>query len=742
MEKVSIEGVVEKVTYYNKDSGYAVFTVSDDKAMDSEHICVGTIPEPAAGENVSITGILVNHPVYGIQIKIETYTKSEPKGAKAIERYLSSGVIKGIGKRMAAKIVKKFGDDTLRIMDSEPERLAEIKGISNERAVIISKQFSEQAGLRNALLFLGEYGVTPSYGMRIYKQYKDRTIDVVKKNPYALADDVFGIGFNIADEIAEKVGIDSASPFRIRAGVKYALNTASLNGHVYLPIENLVRYTAELLHLEGEIIEHQLISMHIENYIWIEGTGTDRRVYLNFFNKCEKYVARKLNELSDSNLKKKNYASDIDKLEREESITFAPQQKIAIQSAMEHGVLVITGGPGTGKTTIINSIIKLSEDEGYEILLAAPTGRAAKRMEEATGHTAQTIHRLLGVKFLEGNGRQQSFDHDEDNPLEADLIIIDESSMIDIMLMHALLKAVPEGTRLILVGDADQLPSVGAGNVLKDIINSGEICVVKLTEIFRQAQESMIVTNSHRINNGVYPVLDRNDGDFFFMKRNNAQAIQALIVDLISRRLPNYLKCNPVKDIQVLTPMRKSPLGVQAINELLQQALNPPSENKNQKEVGSTIFREGDKVMQIKNDYDIEWKSVRNGKIVDEGIGIYNGDEGVINFISDEESFVEVVFDDDKIVHYDFSQLDKLELSYAVTIHKSQGSEYKAVVMPLLNGPDMLMSRNLLYTGLTRAKELAVIIGLPDVVNRMVDNNREVNRYTTLTDKINEYAKI
>ncbi len=743
MNTLTIEGIVEKVTYYNGENGYAVFTVSEIKDRDDEEItCVGYAPSISQGESVKVTGNIVTHHFYGEQINIELCEKKEPRSERAIELYLASGVIKGIGPRIAKRIVEKFGKDTLNIMDTEPERLSEIRGISREKAMSIGEIYREKTEERHALLFLGQYGITPSYAIRIYKRYKDKTIDIVTKNPYSLAEDIFGIGFKIADKIAANVGIAKDSPFRIRAGVKYILNAGANDGHVYMPVEMVVSQTSELLQIPDEIISNEITSMHIENQVWLERKAEKTSVYLNFFYYAEGYAARKLYELSSVEPDKKyNYENEIDALENIEKIHFAPQQRDAIQSAMENGVLVITGGPGTGKTTIINAIIKLCEAEGYEIELAAPTGRAAKRMEEATGHKAQTIHRLLGINFVNENSRTQTFEKDEENPLEADVIIIDESSMIDILLMHSLLKAIPLGTRLIIVGDSNQLPSVGPGNVLRDIINSDVIKVCRLTEIFRQAQESAIVTNAHRINKGEYPNLKQKDKDFFFMRRNTAQDLSSLIVSLVSVRLPKYLSCDPIRDIQVLTPMRKSPLGVTALNALLQEALNPPSQNKREKEFRGIKFREGDKVMQIKNNYNAEWKIVETGKVVEDGVGVFNGDEGIITYMDLDNEYVEILFDDNKIVHYDFTQMDEIDLSYAVTIHKSQGSEYKAVIMPLLNGPDMLMSRNLLYTGLTRAKELAVIAGAENTIYRMVDNNREVSRYTSLQNKLKEFAE-
>ncbi|MGN1317943.1 MAG: ATP-dependent RecD-like DNA helicase [Lachnospirales bacterium] len=736
---VSLEGIVEKVTFYNSDNGYAVFNVTSFDDIDNEITCVGYVPDVKQGESIKITGTKVFHQFYGEQISVEIYEKTEPKTERAILLYLSSGVIKGVGPRIGKKIVDKFGCDTLSIMSKNPERLAEIRGISKEKAINIGEVFKEQEDLRRAIMFLGGYGVKPSYALKIYKKYKSRTIDVVSKNPYSLADDITGIGFKIADNIAAKLGIPADSKFRIRAGVKYMLNYASTSGHVYLPMDILIERTSELLSITPEKIDNEMTSMHIENYIWIERSPNFQRVYLNFFYYSESYVSRRLVELSQNKTDQNVYEDEIDALENANKIHFAPQQRLAITKAMQNGVQIITGGPGTGKTTIINAIIKLCEAEGLDVSLAAPTGRAAKRMEEATGKTAQTIHRLLGVERVTEDSKQQSFERNEENPLETDVVIIDESSMVDILLMNSLLKAIQDGTRLILVGDANQLPSVGPGNVLKDIINSGIISVVSLTEIFRQAKASAIITNAHKINNGTYPDLTKKDSDFFFMKRYNVQELCSLVVSLVKTRLPKYLDCDPIKDIQVLSPMRKSPVGVKNLNAILQEALNPPSKNKIEKEFRGTIFREGDKVMQIKNNYNTDWKIVEKGRILNEGTGVYNGDEGIISYIDEENEYVEVVFEESKIVHYDFTQLDELELSYAVTIHKSQGSEYKAVVMPILSGTEILLTRNLLYTGLTRAKKLAVICGSPEMVYRMVDNNREINRYTSLKSKIIEF---
>jgi exodeoxyribonuclease V alpha subunit len=741
---INAEGLVENIIYYNEENGYAVFSLAtSDNEDDEELMCVGYVPGITMGESIKISGTQVIHPTYGEQISVEMYEKTMPKTEKGIERYLASGVIKGLGKKTAKRIVEKFGAETLNIMEREPEKLAQLRGISSEKARHFSSVFKEQAELRNAMLYLQEYGISPSYCMKIYKKYKDKTIETVKQNPYTLADDIFGIGFKIADEIAANVGIDQTSPFRIRAGVKYMLNLASANGHIYLPLEVLLKRTSDMLSLPDEVIQNELKGMHIENYIWLERTGDTMRVYLNYFYYSESFIARSLVELSrNEDSSNKNYDDEIDLLEISENIEFAPNQRLAVKAAMENGVLVITGGPGTGKTTIINAIIKLAEAEGNEIKLAAPTGRAAKRMSEATGHEAQTLHRLLGINFMEDSSRRQSFERDEDNPLEADIIIIDESSMVDNMLMFSLLKAVESGTRLILVGDANQLPSVGAGNVLKDIIASGVVKVVYLNEIFRQAQESAIIINAHKINNGEYPDITQKDKDFFFMKRYDQRELLSTLTGLVSSRLPNYMNCDAISDIQVLTPMRKSALGVINLNNVLQEVLNPPHSTKREKEFHKVIYREGDKVMQIKNNYNMEWKLVDKGRVVEEGQGVYNGDCGIINYIDLENEFVEVMFDDNRVVQYDYSQMDELELSYAVTIHKSQGSEYRVVVLPIHSGPEMLMTRNLLYTALTRAKELAVIVGSPEMLFKMVDNNKEVDRYTTLSLRMREFDSI
>ncbi len=742
-EQLTIEGIIESIKYRNDENGYTVFTVIENEDADEEYICVGNLPTITPGENVSITGSVVVHPTYGEQLQVESCIQTIPSGEKGIERYLASGIIKGIGKVTARNIVKKFGEDTFKIISDNPERLAEVRGISEAKAMQIGEAFHQQTELRGVVMFLQKYGVTTSNALKIYKRYKGSTITIVEKNPYALADEIFGIGFTTADKIAYNMGIAPDSEHRIEAGIKYILTLALNDGSVYLPMERLTASTADLLGIPEEVIANLTTKLHIDNQIYIERIPEQVRVYLNFSFYNESFTAKKLVELSHFKPESKiDYDSEISCIEAYNQMTFADEQRQAIKAALTNGVMVITGGPGTGKTTIINAIIALLKGEDMSVELAAPTGKAAKRMSLATGENAQTIHRLLGLSYLDENSRKQSFEHDEDNPIEADAIIVDESSMIDINLMTSLLKAVVPGTRLIIVGDADQLPSVGAGNVLKDIIASRVIPVIRLKEIFRQAQESFIVTNAHRINNGEMPLIEKNSKDFFFMRSSNQDSLINTLTSLVTTRLPKYLNCDGLKDIQLLTPMRKSPLGVENLNRVLQSCLNPPARGKFEKVHGSRTFRMGDKVMQIKNNYDISWKIIKNGKILDDGLGIYNGDEGIITFIDSVNEYVEVLFDDEKTVMYDFTQLDELELSYAVTIHKSQGSEYKAVIIPVHSGPPMLLTRNLIYTAVTRAKELVVLIGIPETLRRMIDNNREAGRYTALAERINYFYNI
>ena len=734
-ESVVLEGTVEDIIFQNSDNGYAVFSVDNG---ESEVICVGIVPNLHNGESLKVIGNWTVHPSYGRQLSVEFYEKTIPTTIDGIEKYLSSGVIKGIGPKTAKKIVEKFGETTFYIIEEKPDRLVEIKGLTYEKAVRISQVFREQHELRRVMIFLQNFGVTPVYAMKIYKKYKEKTFDIVNTNPYRLADDITGIGFKMADKLAASAGIAEDAPGRIKAAVKYILNKAAQDGHVYLPQDILLENVKDITGVDATLIENGLLELQIEHQIWRENLNDEVIIYLNLYYYSEISSAKKMIELLEYRDEYgKDWDSVIDNAEISTGIKLADKQREAVKEALTEGALIITGGPGTGKTTTINTIIKILEKEGRSIMLGAPTGRAAKRMTEATGMGAQTIHRMLGINFIDGDSRTQSFEKDEDDPIDADVIIIDESSMIDILLMNSFLRAVRPGTRLILVGDVDQLPSVGAGNVLKDLIKSNVIKVVRLTEIFRQAQESAIITNAHRINNGLYPVLNDKTKDFFFVKRSNAGDVVTAIKDLITRRLPAFNGCDPVNDIQVLTPMKKGILGVQEINKVLQETLNPPHRGKKEKAFRMGTFRQGDKVMQIKNNYNMAWKVKGfKGKVIDEGLGIFNVDCGIIHDIDESSETMSVIFDDNKLVEYDFTQLEELELAYAVTIHKSQGSEYPVVIVPIHSGPPMLLSRNLLYTAVTRAKKLAVLVGIPETMNKMVDNNREINRYSTLDKRI------
>lgn len=749
---LTIEGVIENIIYQNEQNGYTVFSVltEDSAELDggktfasSEITCTAYITGVGVGENVRLTGNFVVHPSYGRQFNVETLKRSAPTTVSGIKKYLGSGVIKGIGERLASRITDVFGDDTLKVIENAPEKLAAINGISLNKALLIGEIFREQASLRNVMLYLQEFGISPLFIRKIYNKYKDDSIDVVKKNPYILAEDIAGIGFKTADAIAFRAGIEPDSEFRVKAGIKYILQNAALqNGHVFMEKSLLVSHASEMLGIPGELADNCIMSLQFERQIFQENQNGETAVYLNRYYYAESYTAKRLIELASNTA---GYAGDIDAeidaLENRQSLgldsKFAENQITAIKVALTEGVLVITGGPGTGKTTVIKAILSLLKKRGASVELAAPTGRAAKRLEEATGMEAKTIHRLLGMTAGDDDANNQHFEKNEENLLEADVFIIDESSMVDIILMYNLLRAIPPGARLILAGDADQLPSVGPGNVLKDIINSNEIKVVKLTEIFRQSRESAIVMNAHRINSGERPVFNENGRDFFFLKRRNADDAVEAVKELVRSRLPKFAAASSLTDIQVLSPMRKSPLGSVNLNLTLQEALNPGNRKKAEKQMNGFVFREGDKVMQIKNNYNLSWR-VLDGKrrVVSEGTGVYNGDEGIIVKIDNAGEILRVRFDGGREADYDFSRLEELELAYAVTIHKSQGSEYKVVVIPIHSGPPALMTRNLLYTAVTRAKELVVLVGVPETLYRMVENNREVRRFSALAYKI------
>ena len=728
MENEKIEGLVEHIIFHNEENGYTVFVLKwESESGEEETTCTGYISDIVAGEEIQLTGTWVNNAKYGLQLSVTQTEKKIPTTAAGIEKYLGSGVIKGIGARMAKRIVDEFGEHTFEVIAESPERLSTIKGLSLAKARNISEIFHSQGEQRRAVLLLQDYGISPVFAMKIYKKYKEQTAFIVLNNPYKLAEDIDGIGFKHSDDIARKVGIPTDSPFRISAAILFCLWEAAQNGHVYLPKDVLVSHAVQLLGFGLGDIEIPLQQMQMDKQIYCERSDDGIMVFLPHFYHAELSVARKLHDL---NLANKLNTRDVEGL--------SEGQQTAVNEAANSGVLIITGGPGTGKTTTINALIELFHGQGLRVELAAPTGRAAKRMTEATRREAKTLHRLLESTQISEDSRRQVFQRNEDNPIETDVLIVDEASMVDILLMQNLLKAVAVGTRLIMVGDVDQLPPVGPGNMLKDVITSGHLKVVRLTEIFRQAQESAIIMNAHKINRGEYPSLNDKDKDFFFVNRNRADDVVSTMLDLVGKRLPAYMgsEISP-QDIQVLSPMRKSGLGVGQLNQALQAHLNPPSAKKKEREFRSTIFREGDKVMQIKNNYQMSWRILDvQGNAIDEGEGVFNGDGGIILRINDNKELVTVLFDDNRQVDYDYSQLDELELAYAVTVHKSQGSEYKVVVMPIHSGPPLLFSRNLLYTAVTRAKNLCVIVGIPESLYRMVDNNREVNRYTALAHRI------
>ena len=732
MEKIT--GYVDHIVYRNAENGYTVLNLVN---KEEEITCVGIFSAIAEGENIEASGDYTDHPTYGRQFKVEHFEERAPEDAQAIERYLGSGAIKGIGLALAARIVRRFKEDTFRIIEEEPERLAEIKGISERKAMEIATQVNEKRDLRQAMIFLQQYGITMNLAVKIYNRYGQEVYEILKKNPYQLAEDIDGVGFKTADEIAARVGIRSDSDFRIRSGILYVLSGAASEGHTFLPQEELTKRASELLQVEPEFIEKHYMDLAIERKLMLKQKNEQTQIYAASFYYMEANVATMLKQLdvsydeSDTAIEKRILA-----IQKQTGMELEEHQVEAVKEAVKNGLLIITGGPGTGKTTTINTIIRYFEAEGMDIFLAAPTGRAAKRMSETTGYEARTIHRMLELNGgMEGNA---GFERNEMNPLETDVIIIDEMSMVDISLMHSLLKAIPTGTRLILVGDVNQLPSVGPGCVLKDIIDSGVCNVVKLTKIFRQAATSDIIVNAHKINRGEEVVLDNKSMDFFFLKRYDADVIINVVLQLIKQKLPKFVNASEY-DIQVLTPMRKGLLGVERLNVILQKYLNPPSPEKREKEYGDTIFREGDKVMQTKNNYQLEWEiKSRFGLTIEKGMGIFNGDTGIIREINDFAETVTVEFDEGRMVDYSFKLLEELELAYALTIHKSQGSEYPAVVIPLLSGPSMLMNRNLLYTAVTRARKCVTLVGNEATFAEMIKNTSQQKRYSGLCDRLKE----
>ncbi len=740
-----VEGFVDNIIFRNEDNGYTVFEIT----YNNEDItCVGVFNYISAGEFITAQGDFVKHSVYYMQFSIKSYEFKAPEDAKSVKRYLSSGAIKGIGEKLAESIVKEFGDDTFRIMEEEPERLAEIKGISQKKAMDIAAQLLEKRDMRKAMIFLQNFGISMKLANKIYARYGPEIYTIIKENPYKLADDIEGVGFKTADEIAARTGIRVDSDFRIKSGIFYVLMQAVSQGHIYLPMQELTEEVKRLLLIDIADFDKYIMDLAVDRKIVVKEISGQQCVYASIHYYTEASVARLLTDLDVKYNNEENAVADrIARIENKLGIELDDIQKKAVNMAAQNGLVVITGGPGTGKTTTINTIIKYFEMEGFDIRLAAPTGRAAKRITETCNYEAQTIHRLLEICGGLNNETQKAsagmhFDRNEENPLETDVIIVDEMSMVDINIMNSLLKAIPVGTRLILVGDVDQLPSVGAGNVLKDIISSGCFPVVKLEKIFRQAAESEIITNAHKINEGQKVVLNKYSKDFLFVHRDNADAIISAMCTLIKSKLPNYVGAD-INEIQILTPSRKSAVGVERLNKIMQEYLNPPERSKQEKEVGDTIYRVGDKVMQIKNNYQLEWeKRGRYGIPSEHGNGVFNGDTGVIEDINYFTEQLTVKFDDERYVNYEFVQLDELELAYAITVHKSQGSEYPAVIIPMFAGPKMLMNRNILYTAVTRAKKCVCMVGVEEYFHQMQANEYEQKRYSSLDIRIKECNEV
>lgn len=732
----TIKGYVEHIVYRNEDNGYTVFNLNND---DGELTCVGKFHFIEEGELLELTGEYTMHKLYGTQLQVESSKVCAPEDLVSIERYLGSGAIKGIGTALAGKIVKKFKEDTFRIIEEEPERLAEIKGISERKAREIALQVEEKKEMREAMIYLQKYGISIALAAKIYQHYGQNVYRVIEENPYQIADHVAGVGFKTADEIAQKVGIHTDSDFRIRSGIFYTLLQSVGEGHIYLKQETLLYRAGGLLGVQIEHVEKYLMDLAMEKKIVLKNEADGVRVYASHYYYMELNTARMLHDLNvREEIADVVLLHRLHEIEQNTGMVLDEMQKKAVMEAARHGIMVLTGGPGTGKTTTINAMIHFFESEGMDIFLAAPTGRAAKRMTETTGCEAQTIHRLLEVNGNPEEEGPSGFTKNEENPLEADVIIIDEMSMVDLPLMYALLGAIVPGTRLVLVGDRNQLPSVGPGSVLKDIIDSDCFPVVMLSKIFRQAEESDIVVNAHKINRGEAVVLDNKSRDFFFLKRQDPNMIISNAITLVQQKMPKYVNARPY-DIQVLTPMRKGLLGVERLNRILQEYLNPPAKDKKEKEYGDRLFREGDKVMQIKNNYQLEWEvTTRYGMTVDKGLGIFNGDMGIISEINTYEETVTVEFDEKRKVKYPFTLLDELELAYAITIHKAQGSEYPAVVIPLLQGPRQLYNRNLLYTAVTRAKKCVTLVGSDTVFQEMIRNTQEQDRNTSLAERIRE----
>lgn len=736
-----VKGYVEHIVFRNEENGYTVFNIENE---NGELTCVGVFPYISEGEMLEMTGDYTEHAIYGQQFKVKSHEIKEAEDIVSMERYLGSGAISGVGAALAGRIVRKFKEDTFRIIEEEPERLAEVKGISERKAREIAEQMEGKKDMRKAMIFLQKYGVSVNLAAKIYQHYGQNVYRVLEENPYQLADTIQGVGFKTADEIAEKIGIRQDSDFRIQSGIFYTLLQSVAEGNIYLPKEELLEKAGELLRTGIENIEKYLMDLSMERKIVVKDIEGRTCIYPALYYYMELNTAKMLHDLDgECDVADVVIESRMKKVEENAGLFLDEKQRAAVVEAVRHGVFILTGGPGTGKTTTINAMIRYFESEGMDFLLAAPTGRAAKRMSETTGYESQTIHRLLEVNGNpEEEGAGSAFMRNEENPLEADVVIIDEMSMVDLPLLHALLKAVSVGTRLILVGDKNQLPSVGPGSVLKDMIESGCFSMVELTKIFRQASESDIVMNAHRINEGKPLIMDNKSKDFFFLKRMDANTVIAVTLALVQKKLPKYVEADAF-DIQVMVPMRKGALGVERLNVILQQYLNPPAKNKEEKEYGDRIFRVGDKVMQIKNNYQLEWEiSTKYGLVIDKGLGVFNGDMGVITEIHNKSETLTVEYDEKKKVEYTFKMLDELEHAYAITIHKAQGSEYPAVVMPILTGPRQLLHRNLLYTAVTRAKKCVTLVGDDMTIQRMIQNVNEQKRYTSLAERIREFKTV
>ena len=735
MERV--KGTIIELIYYNEENCYAVIGVENP---EMDFVAVGYLPNAEKGRTFVFEGTWKNHATYGEQFSFTAFTEEMPSTAAGIEAFLSSGLLKGIGKKTAALIVNRFGEDTLKIIETDPMRLMEISGIGEAKATAVAEAYKAHREFAQITVYFQQYGISPSYAMKLYKVYGSDTIRAVEENPYQLVDDIFGVGFKKADAIAEKLGIAKDSEFRIRSGIEYALWAYTGEGHTFIPQKLFCEKTAEFLDIAANDIYEMTVQMAFEGDVHLETLEGRSVIFPIALWKAEQNVCAKLMELNDAPLS--HIATDeemerlISSIQSETGLELSEGQRFAVSSSLKNGVSVITGGPGTGKTTILNTIMRIFQRVGINAAIAAPTGRAAKRISETSGYPASTIHRLLEYYYSEGEDAMR-FGKTAEDPLEYEAVIIDEASMVDILLMNGLVSAIRPGTRLIIVGDADQLPSVGAGNVLRDIIDSEVIYSVKLTEIFRQARESMIVVNAHRNNSGDYPDVNAKGKDFFLLRTDNEKEMLATIKDLNIRRLPNfYTECDPVRDIQVMTPVRKGFLGTHQLNQELQAILNPPSQEKRERKHGERTFREGDKIMQIKNNYQLTWRRLDD---LMEGQGIFNGDVGFIQSIDTENGFLYALFDDNKYVCYEFGQLDEVELAYAITVHKSQGSEFPIIIMPVTWFPPMLATRNLLYTAVTRAKKAVVLVGSEARMNNMVDNNRIVERYSGLAERLRNY---